>query len=193
MSRAARGRESADPPPRPLDMYLDEDRVAAQPRDEREPPVSSHKFYVVRHAKAGNRDAWTGDDRRRPLTKKGQEQAERLVATFDSLPVSAVFSSPYLRCVQTVEPLARARGLEITKTEALAEGHGLAGAMTLLGDPQLDGAVLCTHGDIVWELVEELVRLKVTPAGAGGLEKGSTWLVEMRDGAPRRATFIAPP
>ena len=151
------------------------------------------KFYVIRHAKAGDRDAWTGDDRKRPLTKKGQAQAEGLVAKFDSLPVSAVFSSPYLRCVQTVEPVARARGLKITETEALAEGHGLAGAMTVLGDRKLDGAVLCTHGDVLWELVEFLVGLNVVSAGAGGFEKGATWQVEMRDGVPVQATFIPPP
>src|SRR4029077_20646317 len=36
-------------------------------------------FYVVRHARAGDRGAWTGDDRARPLTKKGVEQAEQVV------------------------------------------------------------------------------------------------------------------
>ncbi|MFI5282856.1 MAG: SixA phosphatase family protein [Candidatus Dormibacterales bacterium] len=177
MSRPDRGRESS----------------AAKPRDEREPGVPSHKFYVVRHAKAGDREAWTGDDRKRPLTKKGQAQAEGLVASFESLPISSVISSPYLRCVQTVEPLARARRLSVRESAALVEGQGLAGAMTFLTDPKLADAVLCTHGDVVWELVEFLVGLNVVVAGAGGFEKGSTWQVEMRAGVPVQAAFIPPP
>ena len=148
---------------------------------------------MIRHAKAGNREAWTEDDRLRPLTKKGIDQAERLVATLKAFPIATVVSSPYLRCVQTVEPLARARSTEVRRSPALAEGSGLAGAMELMGDPQLDHAVLCTHGDIVWELIEELARRKVIAAGEGGFEKGSTWRVELEAGVPVRAVFIPPP
>jgi len=151
------------------------------------------RFYVIRHAKAGDREAWAGDDRKRPLTKKGLAQAEGLVATFEAMRVSAVLSSPYLRCMQTVEPLARARRLSVTESESLVEGQGLPGAMTLLTDPKLADAVLCTHGDIVWELVELLVGMNVVPAGVGGFEKGSTWQVDMRDGVPVQAAFIPPP
>jgi 8-oxo-dGTP diphosphatase len=120
-------------------------------------------------------------------------QAEGLIATFEALPVASVWSSPFLRCVQTVEPLARACRLAIKESAALAEGHGLAGVMTLMADPNLADAVLCTHGDIVWELVEELVKRRVIKAGDGGLEKGSTWVVDMRNGVPGHATFIPPP
>ena len=67
---------------------------------------------MVRHAKAGSRSHWTGDDRLRPLGKKGFKQADRLVSILEPFPISALFSSPFLRCVQTVEPLARAHRLE---------------------------------------------------------------------------------
>lgn len=147
-------------------------------------------FYVVRHAKAGSRGHWTGDDRNRPLSKKGVKQAQELVSTLQAFPITAIFTSPFLRCVQTVEPLAQARHIAPQPTASLAEGHGLTGAMQFLGDPRLDQAVLSTHGDIVWELVEELVRRHVVKAGMGGLEKGSTWVVEIEDGAPVRARFI---
>ena len=136
-------------------------------------------FYVVRHAKAGERGEWPGDDRLRPLTRKGLRQADQLVALFRNLPVKAVYSSPYVRCVQTVEPLARANELVVVQRAELAEGQGLDGAMVFLADPQLDGAVLCTHGDVVWELVDELVRRRVVKAGDGGYEKGSTWALEV--------------
>lgn len=150
-------------------------------------------FYVVRHAKAGSRSHWTGDDRKRPLSKKGLNQAEALVGVLEPFPIVAIFTSPSLRCVQTVEPLARANDLELQQTVSLAEGHGLAGAMRLMGDQKLDHVVLSTHGDIVWELVEELVRRHVIKPGDGGFDKASTWVVEVDGGAPVGARYIPPP
>lgn len=150
-------------------------------------------FYVVRHAKAGSRGHWTGDDRVRPLSQKGLKQAEALVPMFEPFSVTSIFSSPFLRCVQTVEPLARARGMTVKQVPSLAEGQGLAGAMRLMGDSKLDGAVLGTHGDIVWELVEDLVNRHIIKPGDGGYEKAATWVVEVEDGAPIHARFISAP
>ena len=150
-------------------------------------------FYFVRHAKAGSRGHWQGDDRVRPIGKKGKKQAEALIDVFKPYKLSAIYSSPYLRCVQTVEPLARDRELEIQETPDLAEGRGLRGAMKFMSDENLDNVVLSTHGDLVWELVEELVRRRVIRAGEGGYEKGSTWVVDVEDGKPVRARFIPAP
>ncbi len=150
-------------------------------------------FYFVRHAKAGSRSHWRGDDRLRPIGKKGVKQSEALIDIFKPFKISAIYSSPYLRCVQTVEPLARDRGLEVQEAPALAEGRGLRGAFEFMSDPKLDDVVLSTHGDVVWELVEDLVRRRVIKPGEGGYEKGSTWVVEVRDGKPVRALFIPAP
>jgi phosphohistidine phosphatase SixA len=150
-------------------------------------------FYFVRHAKAGSRGHWQGDDRVRPLSKKGVKQAELLIDVFKPYKLSAIYSSPYLRCVQTVEPLARDRDLEIEEAPALAEGRGLRGAFEFMGDANLDKVVLSTHGDLVWELVEELVRRRVIRPGDGGYDKGSTWMVEVEDGKPVRARYLPAP
>jgi broad specificity phosphatase PhoE len=150
-------------------------------------------FYFVRHAKAGSRSHWQGDDRLRPIGKKGVKQSEALIDIFKPFKISAIYSSPYLRCVQTVEPLASDRGLDVQEAGALAEGRGLRGAFEFMSDPKLDDVVLSTHGDVVWELVEDLVRRRVIKPGEGGYEKGSTWVVEVRDGKPVRALFIPAP
>jgi 8-oxo-dGTP diphosphatase len=150
-------------------------------------------FYFVRHAKAGSRSHWEGDDRLRPLSKKGLAQAEKLVAIFEPFPISAIYSSPFLRCVQTVEALAHARQFKIRQSDALAEGMGLKGAMQFIGDPELDQVVLSCHGDLVWELVEDLVNRHVIRAGEGGFEKGSTWVVNFHDSVPAQARFIPSP
>ena len=150
-------------------------------------------FYVVRHAKAGSRSHWAGDDRLRPLSKKGQVQAQELVELFKKIPVTAIFSSPFLRCVQTVEPLAKAHRMEVRTTSELAEGHGLDGLHEFLDDSKLDNAVLSTHGDIVWELVDDLVARHVIRAGEGGFEKGSTWVLGMKDGVVAKARYLSAP
>jgi 8-oxo-dGTP diphosphatase len=116
-----------------------------------------------------------------------------LVSILEPFPISAIYSSPFLRCVQTVQPLAKARKLPLKQTPALAEGKGLAGAMQIMGDPKLKRAVLCTHGDIVWELVEELVNRKIVKAGEGGYDKGSTWVVEVEGGSFVGARYIPAP
>lgn len=150
-------------------------------------------FYVVRHAKAGSRGHWTGDDRLRPLTKKGWRQAEDLVPILEKFPITAIFSSPYLRCVQTVEPLSRACKVAVKTATELAEGHGLEGLGEFLTDKKLDHAVLCTHGDIVWELVQDLVGRHVIRAGEGGFDKGSTWVLSTKDGIATKARYLPSP
>jgi 8-oxo-dGTP diphosphatase len=150
-------------------------------------------FYFIRHAKAGSRSHWEQDDRIRPLSKSGIKQAAALVSVLAPYPISAVFSSPYLRCVQTVEPLAQARRLAIRETASLAEGAGLTGALRFVEDAKLGDCVLCTHGDVVQELVDELIRRRIVRASYGGLDKGSTWVVEVEKGSPVSARYIPPP
>jgi 8-oxo-dGTP diphosphatase len=104
---------------------------------------------LVRHASAGDRDGWDGDDRQRPLDARGRRQAAALVDLLRGLDVRRVVSSPYLRCVETVEPLAAALGQRVAEDSRLAEGAARA-ALELLRE---DGVVLCTHGDVVQELV----------------------------------------
>jgi 8-oxo-dGTP diphosphatase len=155
--------------------------------------VTLGTFYFVRHGKAGSRSHWSGDDRLRPLSKKGLKQAEELVEILQPFPITAIYSSPFLRCMQTVETLAHARKLEIKPSPALVEGQGLKGAMLFLGDPELDHVVLSCHGDLVWEVVEDLVKRHVVKAGEGGFEKASTWVVNYDNGTPVQARFIPAP
>jgi len=151
------------------------------------------RFYVVRHAKAGSRSHWSGDDRKRPLSKKGEQQAQALVKVFRDLPIADIFSSPYLRCIQTVEPLAAARGRKVQASSSLSEGRGTSGLYTFFEDPNLGNAVLCTHGDLMWELVEDLTNRRVLPAFKEAFDKGSTWVVEVEGGSPVGARYIPAP
>jgi 8-oxo-dGTP diphosphatase len=107
---------------------------------------------LIRHASAGDRDEWRGDDRFRPLDKRGRKQAERLRDVLLAHDVTRVLSSPYVRCTQTVAPL----GLDIETDERLAEGATPEGTLELLA--ALDGAVACTHGDVIESLLGRSLR-----------------------------------
>ncbi|HEX6490170.1 MAG TPA: histidine phosphatase family protein [Gaiellaceae bacterium] len=137
-------------------------------------------LLVVRHARAGKRKAWQGDDRQRPLDRRGWRQAEGLPGLLASYAVERIVSSGYLRCVQTVEPLAQARGLSVeTRPEAeeAASREEALGLLVELGDR----AAVSTHGDVLERLF-----------GVDG-QKGSTRVVELRDGEPVVLAYLPPP
>jgi 8-oxo-dGTP diphosphatase len=113
---------------------------------------------LVRHARAGDRAEWEGDDRLRPLDKKGRRQAKGLVALLEPYPIDGILSSPYIRCMQTMEPLAGARGLPLQEAEELAEGKTDADVLELLDRLEAECPVLSTHGDIVVELLGDELR-----------------------------------
>jgi 8-oxo-dGTP diphosphatase len=151
------------------------------------------RIYLLRHAKAGRRDIWEGPDALRPLTKAGRRQAEALVPVLEGS-MARIISSPYLRCVQTVEPLAEARGLRIETNEALAEGAPVEGALELgLAAAKSGPAVLCTHGDVMAFALEELLAAGAALAGPLELKKGSTWILDVQAGRYVRGRYVPPP
>jgi phosphohistidine phosphatase SixA len=149
--------------------------------------------YVVRHAKAGNRSEWMGDDRLRPLTKSGEKQAEALADLLANMPIEKILSSGYLRCLQTVEPLAARRKLPVEPAKELEEGAGGDGVVRLIQRFKGRNIVLCTHGDVVEELLERLIAQGLVPRARAMMEKGSTWVLEEKDGKITGAKYLPPP
>ena len=137
------------------------------------------RAVLVRHAAAGDRAGFAGDDQLRPLTARGRRQAEALVRALAVIEVDRILSSPYRRCVETVEPLAAALGLEVEHAPALAEGAAAAGVVELVaatgGVP-----VLCTHGDVCDRLVD------------GHTRKGAGWVLEIDGGRVRPLRSFGP-
>ena len=149
--------------------------------------------FVVRHAKAGDRDAWEGDDRLRPLTKSGRRQAEGLVELLKDRPIDRILSSPYVRCVETVEPLAKARHLTVEAINQLAEGAGGDSIIRVMNDNRGKNLVLCTHGDLVEELLEGLIDQGVVSRRDAANQKGGTWVLESDDGRITSARYLPAP
>lgn len=141
------------------------------------------KIYVVRHAHAGSRSAWDRDDAERPLSKKGHRQAvviaDRLV---DKLPdpdkkVIRLLSSPAVRCTQTLGPLSRQLGSDVSTDTRLAEGSSGTAALALIDEIRHEGgaAVLCSHGDVIPELLGLLRIDGATFHDPFTWPKGSVW------------------
>jgi len=155
--------------------------------------VTDPPILLIRHAKAGLRERWTGDDRDRPLTKVGRRQARGLVPMLADLPLARIVSSPFARCVETVRPLAEQRGLTIEETDALSEGAPVHGGLDLLERLAGEAAALCGHGDLIPALVEHLAEAGLRIAGDHGWKKGSVWVLERDGGAFRSARYLPPP
>ena len=149
--------------------------------------------YVVRHAKAGDRADWKGDDRQRPLTKSGVRQAEALAELLENEPIDKVLSSPFVRCVQTVQPLATERKLHVEPRRDLEEGSGGESIVRLVQEFKGRNVVLCTHGDLVEELLEQLIQKGLVPRSRARMEKGSTWVLEENAGTISGARYLPAP
>ena len=86
-----------------------------------EAPPARSVLLLVRHAKAGSRSEWSGNDALRPLDKTGRAQAEMLVPTLRAFGARRVHSAPRVRCEQTLAPLAEELGVTIAVEPALTD------------------------------------------------------------------------
>jgi 8-oxo-dGTP diphosphatase len=140
------------------------------------PPVHA-EVILVRHALALPKKRWTGDDRVRPLTDAGREQASNLARLLGLLAPAAVVSASPARCRDTVAPL----GLPITVDTRLDEmsPEGLDGARdALLALARQPGpTVCCSQGKVIPRLLEGLKPAGVPAAEDFATAKGDGWLL----------------
>jgi 8-oxo-dGTP diphosphatase len=145
---------------------------------------------LIRHAHAGQRRDWRGDDRLRPFSTRGHRRADRLPETLRACRPQRVLSSPYARCVQIVTPLAGCLGLATETSEHLAEGAGpqALALIRLLAD---DKVTVCTHGDVITDVLVALAdedRLDLGPNPRQA--KGSAWVLLADLGRFVKAIYI---
>src|SRR4051794_22308761 len=99
------------------------------------------ELYLLRHADAGDPQAWAGNDADRPLSGKGEKQSERLgrFLAGTALRPDAILTSPKLRALKTAEIVAGHLGSSATVEERLAGGLDAAAVDAILrdaGDPE---------------------------------------------------------
>ncbi len=153
------------------------------------------RLYVVRHAHAGSRSSWDGPDEARPLTTKGHKQATAIADTLAASGASRLVSSPYRRCTQSLEPLAHQLGLVVEDDPRLAEGADGVAALTLADELRKEShaAVMCSHGDVIPEMLRILRATTARFKDPFIWPKGSTWVVTWDGEAWTKARYLPPP
>ncbi len=150
--------------------------------------MTATTLFLVRHAKAAERDHWTGADRDRPLVARGRAQAERLARALGPERPAMVAASPWLRCLETAAPLAEGLGLEVEPDDRLGyDGPDLAGfvrAAAAAHDRQ--AVVAVSHGDLIPLYLAQVGLLKGMPR----FRTGSLFRLEVRDGRFAGVTLV---
>ncbi|UGT42036.1 NUDIX hydrolase [Nocardia yamanashiensis] len=151
-------------------------------------PADTSTVLVVRHAKAGRKDRFTGpDDDARPLEKAGRAQARELVPNLLPFGAAEIHSAPPVRCVQTVTPLAEKLGVTV-ELEPLFSESGYATAPDAARKRARDLAdrdvvpVICSQGKVIPDLLRwwaEEDGITLPPARN---RKGSVWALSLHGG-----------
>jgi phosphohistidine phosphatase len=116
------------------------------------------RIHLLRHADAGDPDAWKGPDAERPLTAKGRSQADRLGSFLASVSFKPdmVVSSPRLRAAQTAEIVAGSLGMKVRLDDRLGEALGVGELDALIADLGATRPLLVGHDPDLTMLVEAL-------------------------------------
>ncbi len=149
-------------------------------------------IYLVRHAKAGERRVWDGDDEDRPLSKHGWKQSEAIAKRLAAKGATSLHSSPYVRCMQTLEPLGRRLGRDVHAEQRLHEGEPFEPVLELLTEVPT-GAVLCSHGDIVPDVIQALARRGMEVQSPPDWRKGSIWVLKRKGDRITKGKVWPPP
>ena len=148
--------------------------------------------YLVRHAHAGSKKNWQGPDQARPLSAQGRKEALGLIEQLGDRPLGRLLSSPAERCLQTVEPLADRLGNPVETSEALGVDGTGPGVLKLLTSPALSDAVLCTHGEVIGNVFDELQAAGVDLSDPPRWPKGSTWMLELDGRRSWKGSYLEP-
>jgi 8-oxo-dGTP diphosphatase len=150
--------------------------------------------HLVRHARAGNRNAWRHDDRLRPLSSRGHLQARLLVDVLADASFDRILSSPFVRCMETVVPIAGTRAMPIEPVDELSEGAPLEGANALVRKHAVAGALMCMHGDVLPLLLDHYAAAGIDVPKKREWPKGCVWTLETEGtGEIVRARYTPPP
>ncbi len=140
------------------------------------------RIYLVRHGNAGVRSKWKAPDKQRPLTEKGQQQSLGTADILARHPVTEVWSSPALRCIQTVSTVADHTDSQLRISKLLKEFTELDKIYEFLGMVGPGSVVVSAHKDWIAPLLKDLDSKRVPLRGSRRWPKASIWILDMADG-----------
>lgn len=148
-------------------------------------------IYLVRHGSAGRRNDQDNGDTARHLDEVGLRQALQISEILSDSAITEVRSSPAARCVETVSPTAQHHRCTVHLEDALFEGSDIDAAWKILEDLARArvNAVLCSHGDLIPELIRRAKGRGMEVPGKSGSSKGSIWTLQWNDGGFDRGSY----
>lgn len=154
----------------------------------------SMTLFLVRHASAGHRSNADPDDLSRRLDDYGKAQATLLIEHLEDFEIAQILTSSAVRCRETVEPIAAHRGLEVVDHPALLEGSSTAKTMDLIRGVSDQHTLLCSHGDIIPDVIRVLEVGGTRIQGQRRFAKGSIWEIDCVGGrfTDARYTEVTP-
>ena len=164
----------------------------------REFGADTFPIILLRHAKALKRTDWDGDDGDRPLEHRGQLQAKRLLPIYLPYGISEVHTSDALRCIETIDLMARL----IEKTPIFSADLSEYGnakdkeaPLDYVQDLMDRGipAIVCSHNPIIPKLVKKLVGKKYFKSMDRELEPAQAIVLHCRAGAVIACDWIDEP
>jgi 8-oxo-(d)GTP phosphatase len=173
---AARGRLSY-----PHDILMLEEFTAG--------PDDTVPFVLVRHASAGGKESWKGDDLDRPLDARGAAEADLLSRLLVCYGSGRVITSAAERCVATVRPYAALTGAKLEVDPSLAAGQGNGDADTASARVASAAAagkptVICAHRENMPVLLAAAcVALGAAVPDGPALHKAGFWVLHSAAGA----------
>jgi 8-oxo-(d)GTP phosphatase len=161
-------------------------------------PIDTQTVLIVRHGTAGSKSRYKGDDRNRPLDKRGRAQAESLVGQLLAFGATELHAAERVRCHQTLEPLAEELGTKIHNEPLLTEeaySDNRKAARHRVLDIAAGGGtpVICTQGKVIPDLIAWWCERDGVRPDKSRNRKGSTWVMSLADGRLVAADHIGSP
>lgn len=161
-------------------------------------PPGDRTLILVRHASAGTRGKFDGDDFERPLDAKGWEQAELLSAQTLAFGAEELISADRTRCVQTMLPASAALATRVQLEPSLSEeayalepkaAHKLARAIA----KRPHTSAVCSQSGVIPDLLDWWAKRDGVALPAGSTRKASTWVLTLLEGVLIAADYVEPP
>jgi 8-oxo-dGTP diphosphatase len=145
-------------------------------------PHRTDTLIILRHTKALERGDWDEEDSQRTLDEIGFDQAQLLIKHLEPFAIDEIYTSNYLRCVQTVTPLSHSRGLNVTQVPSLNEEtfnedplRSVSFANALKQDEK--NILICSHNPVIPTMLRGILNTKLRNRDLIKLEPGDAWIV----------------
>ena len=161
-------------------------------------PADTKTVLIVRHATAGSKSRYRGDDRKRPLDKRGRAQAESLVGQLLAFGADELFAADRVRCQQTLNPLAEELGVEIHNEpelteEAYADDRKAARRRIVEIAEHSSTPVICSQGKVIPDFIEWWCDSEGVRPDKSRNRKASTWVMSLSGGRLVAADHLSSP